>query len=129
MTNHIKTDLIKASVEYVRAGFIDRDTPNRKVKIAMCVAILMADDRAGNEFELTKAIGDRFRGWDDFDRNVMTKIFNFSMVNDRVLVLLDIAMVLKKNNIHWDIDHELCVFLISSFSSTLWETLYAADSL
>lgn len=85
ISEHRNTNLIRASLEYLKLGFVDRDTPVRKVNIAMFVALSIADDQAGDG--LSKAVCERFRGLDDFDRNVMAKIFNFFIYNDRALAL------------------------------------------
>lgn len=93
-------------------------SPDRKVKIAMCVAISIADDSAKNG--LTQQICDRFRGLNDFDHRVMAEIFNLSILNDRALVLLDKAMVPRKSrhaqsSIASDIQHEFCVEFVYFF--------------
>lgn len=66
---------------------------------------------------MTKEICDRFRGLEDFDRQTMTEIFNLSVLNDRVLVLLDNAMILNKKNIRRDIQHEFLVEFVLIFFS------------
>ena len=104
MTKYVNTNLTKACMEFIKAGFVKSDTPARKVKIAMCVVVSIAEGR--HQDGLIKAICDRFRGLEDYDRHVMTEIFNLSMLNDRVLQLLDNAMISKKENIQVDITHE-----------------------
>lgn len=126
-TKHANTNLTNACVEFIRAGFVKRDTPDRKVKIAMCVAVSIADGRA--EDGLVKAICDRFRGLKDYDRTVMTEIFNLSILNDRVLVLLDNAMILRKKNTHADIQHELRVEFILIYFGIVESALRREESL
>ncbi|CAN0139158.1 unnamed protein product [Ectocarpus sp. 6 AP-2014] len=63
----------------------------------MYMATLFANDK--EKTGLTKEVCERFRGLDDFDRHVMTKIFTFSICNDRVCALLDRAMTLKTKDI------------------------------
>lgn len=113
MTKKLNADLTRASVEFLRAGFVGRDTRDRKVHVALCVAIAIADDRA--QHGLAKEICDRFQLMEDFDLRVMTNVFNLSVLNDRVLVLLDNAMVFKKKNMDKDIQHEFCVEFVLSF--------------
>lgn len=73
----------------------------------MYVALKIVDEQM--EDGLFEAVSEqRFQGLDDFDRNVMTRIFNFSICNnDGVLVLLDNAMILKKKSIRPIVDQEL----------------------
>lgn len=103
-TEHRNTNLTKCSLEYLKLGFVDRKTKSRKANIAMWVAVSIADDQ--DDMPLAKAVCERFRDIDDFDRKVMEKIFNFSVCNDRVLALLDDAMILKETSIHQKIEHE-----------------------
>lgn len=113
MTKKLNADLTRASVEYLRAGFVGRETRDRKVHVALCVAISIADDRA--QRGLAKEICDRFQRVEDFDIRVMNNVFKLSVLNDRVLVLLDNAMVFKKKNVDKDIQHEFCVEFVLSF--------------
>lgn len=121
MTKHVKTNLTKACMELIRAAIVERDSRDRKVKIVLCVAISIADDSFGDG--LTKEICDRFRGLEDFDRQTMTEIFNLSVLNDRVLVLLDNAMILNKKNIRRDIQHEFLVEFVLIFFSIVESAL------
>lgn len=111
-------NLIKASLEFLKLGFADRDTPVRKVNIALYVAITVAEDY-GDQYGLAKEICDRFRSLGNFDRDVMMKIFNFSLCNERVLALLDKAMTPKKTkNVEAALDHELRVeFIVLYFNA------------
>lgn len=117
VTEHRNTNLIKASLEFLKLGFIDRDTHVRKLNIAMWIALTMADDQTEDGF--SKAVCERFHGLDDFDRKVMEKIFNFSICNDRVLALLDNAMILKKKKIHRAIEHEFRAEFIVLFFNVI----------
>ncbi|CAM9140244.1 unnamed protein product [Ectocarpus sp. 8 AP-2014] len=96
-TGNDNTDLIKASQEYLKLGFVDHDTPPRKVNLAMWVAVSIANDHGNNEF--AKEVCERFRGLGDFDRNVMEDLFRFSMYNDRIGKLLDKVMIERENNL------------------------------
>jgi len=112
-TEHKNTNLIKASLQYLKLGFVDADTPIRKVNVAMWVAVSAAYDH--HNTRLAEEIGARFQRLDDFDRNVMEKIFSFSIYNERVGKLLDKAMVEKKRGIHLVIEHELNVEFVLLF--------------
>lgn len=103
-TGNDNTDLIKASQKYLKLGFVDHDTPPRKVNLAMWVAVSIANDHGNNEF--AKEICERFRSLGDFDRNVMEDLFRFSMYNDRIGKLLDRAMIERENNLTGAIDLE-----------------------
>ncbi|CAM9098125.1 unnamed protein product [Ectocarpus sp. 12 AP-2014] len=105
VTEHENTNLIRCSLQYLKLGFVDDSTKLRKVNIAMWVAVSIADDHEDDTF-LAKAVCERFRRIDDFDRDAMTKIFNFSICNKRVLALLDDAMILREKSIHRKIEHE-----------------------
>lgn len=99
-------NLDTAAASFLRAGFPGREPCDLKVSIALCVARSIADGRA-EEDGLVKAICDRFRGLEDFDHHAMEEIFSFSSWNDRVGVLLDEAMVLRRQRcIMRDIWHE-----------------------
>lgn len=113
MTKYVNKNLTRACKAFIRAGFANRNTCDRKVNIAMCVAISIASDQAASG--LTKEICDRLRGVEDFDRYVMTEIFNFSTVNDRVLAILDNAIIRKKKNVNKDIQHEFCIEFVLTF--------------
>lgn len=117
-TKHKTANLMKASLEFLKLGFSDRDTPVRKVSIALYVAITIADDLRG-EGDLATEICNRFRGLGNFDREVMLKIFNFSLCNERVLALLDKAMVQNNaKHVRAVIDHELRVeFIVLYFNA------------
>lgn len=127
ITQHRNTNLIRASIDYLKLGFIDRDTPVRKVKMAMCVALSIAAEQ--KEGGLSQAVCERFRGINDFDRNVMTRIFSFSICNERVLALLDNAMILKAKNIHPAIDHEFRVEFIELFFNIMESLVRRGDTL
>lgn len=115
ITDRLNTNLVKASLEYIKLGFRDRSAT--KAKISLYVASLIADgkDKAG----LAKEVCDRFRVIDDFDRNAMEKIFHFSLCNDRVRRLLDNTMISKTENIHPAIKHEFDVELILIFFNVM----------
>ena len=116
-TEHKNTNVIKASVRYLKLGFADVNTPIRKVNIAMWVAVSTAYDHNDNRF--AKEVCARFEGIDDFDRNVMEKILSFSIYNARVGKLLDKAMVEETKGIYPLIEHELSVeFIVLFFSTT-----------
>ena len=131
MTKYVSTNLTTACMEFIKAGFVKRDTKARKIKIAMCVAFSIAEGR--DKDGLIKAICDRFRQLEDYDRTVMTEIFNLSILNDRVLELLDKAMILKKenekNNIHTDIRHEFHVEFILIFFGVVESALRREEHL
>ncbi|CAM9544959.1 unnamed protein product, partial [Pylaiella littoralis] len=116
VTVHKNTNLIKASLEYLKLGFSDRATTVRKVNIALCVAINIGVDK-DDENGLANEICKRFRCIENFDREHMMKIFNFSLCSDRVLALLDKTMVQKTKNAGAAIDHELRVeFIVLHFN-------------
>ncbi|CAB1107435.1 unnamed protein product [Ectocarpus sp. CCAP 1310/34] len=96
VTGKDNTDLIKASQEYLKLGFVDRDTPIRKVNIALWVAVSLANDHDNNKF--AQEVCERFQGLYDYDRNVMEKIISFSMYNDRIGKLLDKVMIRQESN-------------------------------
>ena len=119
VTTHKNANLIKASLLFLKLGFADRDTPVRKVNIALYVAIAVAEDH-GDRYGLTKEICDRFRSLENFDREQMMKIFNFSLCNERVLALLDKSMAQRNKikNVGAAIDHELRVeFIVLYFNA------------
>ncbi|CAB1105265.1 unnamed protein product [Ectocarpus sp. CCAP 1310/34] len=83
----------------------------------MHVAVIVATSMATGEAErgLDKEICDRFRRLQDFDRKVMTELFHLSIVNDRVRVLLEDALVRRKKTIGIDIRHEFSVEFVLLF--------------
>ncbi|CAB1099479.1 unnamed protein product [Ectocarpus sp. CCAP 1310/34] len=83
------TNLVKGALEYLRQGFADPDTPDRKVSIALYVAIYIGHDHDDGDGVLAKEFCERFQVLGNYDANVMTKIFNLSLWNDRILSLLD----------------------------------------
>lgn len=113
---HRNTNLIRASLEFLKMGFGDPSaTTDREVKIALCIALSIADNHSG----LSKAIYERCRCLTDFDRSIMTKIFHFSTCNERVLALLDSALVMKTKKIHPRIELEFRVEFIALFLNTV----------
>ena len=109
--------LTRACMEFLAPIFVGgkNQNPDRKVKIAMYVAISIADRHA--EHGLAKQICDRFRNLDDLDSRVMADIFNLCILNDRTLLLLDKAMVLRKSrrSLARDIQHEYRVEFVFVF--------------
>ncbi|CAM9947501.1 unnamed protein product, partial [Ectocarpus fasciculatus] len=123
-----KTKLTKACMEYIRGAFAERDTPDRKLKIAMCVVVSIASGLADKD-GLTKAICDRFRGLDDYDHRAMSDVFNLSILNDRALALLNKVMILKKKNVRRDIQHEFRVEFVLIFFGMLESALRRGEAL
>ena len=109
------TNLSLAAVNYIRHGFKDSNVSMHKIKIAMYVAVLQANFEGGDDLGLGKAVCERFRGVEDFDREAMTKIFHFSVCNDRVRLLLDNILISKTTKIHAAIEHEFRIEFILSF--------------
>lgn len=131
VTPNNNANLITASLAYLKLGFADHDTPLRKVKIALYVAIVIADDKSNKQNGLAKEICKRFRFEENFDREQMMKIFNFSLCNDSVLALLDKTMVDKTNvkNACAAIDHELRVEFIMLYFSIMTNLVGRGQSL
>ncbi|CAN0485316.1 unnamed protein product [Ectocarpus sp. 12 AP-2014] len=120
--------LSKAARSFIRTGFPDGNTSDRKVAIAVCVARSIAKGRDGEDRSV-KAICDRFRGVEDFDRRVMKKIFSLSLCSDRVLTLLDEIMVLKKKKgVLRDVERELQVEFILMFFDILANIVKRGES-
>lgn len=117
VTRYKTTNIIRASLEFLKSGLRGGRTDARKANIAMYVAVLIADDQ--DKDGLAKEVCERFRGIDDFDRTVMTKIFRFSICNDRVRALLDSAMLRKTKNIYPAIDREFRVEFIVLFFNVM----------
>lgn len=115
VTDRPNTNLVRASLEYLKSGFHDRSAT--KAKISLYVAILIADDK--DKTGLAKEVCDRFRVINDFDRHAMEKIFNFSLCNDRVRRLLDNTMVSRTENIHPTIVHEFDVEFVLIFFNVM----------
>lgn len=131
VTPNDNANLITASLAYLKLGFADHDTPLRKVKIALYVAIVIADDESNNQNGLAKEICKRFRFEENFDREQMMKIFNLSLCNDSVLALLDKTMVdkTKVKNACAAIDHQLRVEFIVLYFSIMTNLVRRGQSL
>lgn len=109
------TDNIQAAREYLKMAFVDRDF--LKADIALRIALSMSDDSTEDVF--SKAVCERFRDLDDYDPELMDKIFDFSICNDRVLTLLDNVMISKTVQDDKAIDHELHIEFIFLFFNGL----------
>lgn len=120
--------VMKASLAYLKLGFRGSYTPLRKINIALYVAITIADDHE-DESGLAREICTRFRNLDNFDKDQMMKIFNFSLCSDRVTALLDKVMVEKIKNVGAAIDHELRVEFIVLYFSILESLVRRGQSL
>lgn len=110
-TEYRNTNMVKASLEYLRQGFADPHTPDRKVSIALYVSIYIGHDHDEDDGVLAKEFCKRFQVLANYDANVMTKIFNLSLRNDRILALLDatVAPGRKKKGTFALIMHEFRV--------------------
>lgn len=110
-TEHAHTNLTKACMEFMEAEVFDKDPASeRKARIAFCVAMSIATDRA--QTGLAKEICDRLRKVEDFNRHLMVEVFNLSGVTDRVCALLDDVIIHRKKHAIKDVQHELCVELV-----------------
>lgn len=112
-TTHRNTNFIKASLEFLKDGFVDRDTSYRKVRIALYVSICIGSDE--DDEGLAMEVCKRFQRVENFEREVMTKIFNFSLCNPRVMALLDAVMLEKTKKVGKKVDHELRVEFVTLF--------------
>ncbi len=113
-TEHAHTNLTKACMEFVKAEVFDKDpASDRKARIAFCVAMSIATDRA--QTGLAKEICDRLRKVEDFNRHLMTEVFNLSVVTERVRTLLDDVIVHRKKHVSRDVHHELRVEFVLLF--------------
>lgn len=130
VTPNNNANLITASLAYLQRGFVDHDTSLRKVKVALYVAIVIADDLESKEQNgLAKEICKRFRFEENFDRQQVMKLFNFCLCNDRVLALLDKTMIENAKNAEAAIDHELRVEFITLYFSIMTNLVGRGQSL
>ncbi|CAB1099478.1 unnamed protein product [Ectocarpus sp. CCAP 1310/34] len=112
-TEHAHTNLTKACMEFMKAEVFDKDpASDRKARIAFCVAMSIATDRA--QTGLAKEICDRLRKVEDLNRHLMVEVFNLSIVTDRVCILLD-DVIIHRKHVSKDIQHELCVEFVLLF--------------
>lgn len=113
-TEHAHTNLTKACMEFMKAEvFVKDSSSERKTRIAFCVAMSIATDRA--QSGLAKEICDRLRKVEDLNRHLMVEVFNLSIVTDRVCTLLDDVIIHRKKHVSKDIQHELCVEFVLLF--------------
>ncbi|CAB1116766.1 unnamed protein product [Ectocarpus sp. CCAP 1310/34] len=112
-TEHVHTNLTKACMEFMKAEVFDKDTSDRKVMVAIRVAVSIAIGEA--QRGLAKEICDRLRKVEDFNRYLMTEVFNLSIVTDRVCTLLDDVIIHQKKHVSKDIQQELCVEFVVLF--------------
>lgn len=125
-TEHAHTNLTKACMEFVKAEVFNKDpAPERKARIAFCVAMSIATDRA--QTGLAKEICDRLRRVEDFNRHLMVEVFNFSVVTDRVCTLLDDVILHRKKHASRDVHHELCVEFVLLFFGIVESILRRGD--
>ena len=126
-TKHRNTTFIKASLEFLRGGFVDRDTSSRKVRIALYVSICIGSDE--NDEGLAMEVCKRFQRVENFEREVVTKIFNFSLCNSRVLRLLNAVMLEKTKKVNKKVDHELHVEFVMLFVMIVESLLLRGEDL
>lgn len=111
------TDLVKASLAFLKKPFVASGADDRKANVAMYIATLLADDN--DKSYLAKEICDRFRYLDDFDRPTMTSMFKFVICNKRVCDLLDRVMVKKEKNMTPHIVHHFHVEFVEIFFNVM----------
>lgn len=130
-TGYMNTNLVKAALKYLKLGFADPDTPDRKVSIALYVAIYTGHDYDDDDGVLAKEFCKRFQVLGNYDANVMTKIFNLSLCNKRTLALLDttIAPGRKKKDTFAMINHEFRVEFVLLFFNVVKSLVLRGQSL
>ncbi|CAM9508667.1 unnamed protein product [Pylaiella littoralis] len=130
-TGYTNTNLVRAALVYLKLGFADPDTPDRKVSIALYVAIYTGHDHDDDDGVLAKEFGKRFQVLGNYDANVMTKIFNLSLCNKRTLTLLDttIAPGRKKKDTFAMINHEFRVEFILLYYKVVRSLVLRGQSL
>jgi len=107
------TELVKASLAFLKKPFVASGADDRKANVAMYIATLLADDR--DKSDLAKEICDRFGYLDDFDRPIITSMFKFVICNKRACDLLDRVMVKKEKNMTPHILHHFHVEFVEIF--------------
>ncbi len=111
-TVYTNTNLVTAALEYLKGSFGTSVTSDRKISIALYVAIYIGHDHDHDDDDcvLAKEFCKRFQGVENYDKHMMTKMFNLSLCNDRILALLDAVMSpgkkKKRKDIAALIDHE-----------------------
>lgn len=115
--DYTDTELVKASLAFLKKPFVASGADDRKANVAMYIATLLADDQ--DKSDLAKEICDRFRYLDDFDRPIMTSMFKFVICNKRVCDLLDRVMVKKEKNMTPHIVHHFHVEFVEIFFNVM----------
>lgn len=130
-TGYTNTNLVQAALVYLKLGFADPYTPDRKVSIALYVAIYTGHDHDDDDGVLAKEFCKRFQVLGNYDANVMTKIFNLSLCNKRTLALLDttIAPGRKKKDTFAMINHEFRVEFILLYFKVVKSLVLRGQSL
>lgn len=130
-TGSANTNLVRAALEYLKKSFATSDTSDRKISIALYVAIYIGHDHGDDDGVLAKEFCKRFQGVENYDKHMVTKIFNLSLCNDRILALLDAATSSgkKKKDVIALIDHEFRVEFILLYFQVVKSLVLRGQSL
>ena len=88
-------NLTKACLKYLKEGFY-MENRDRESNLLLCIAIELSTNTTN---KLILEFYNHLDTLDDFDRENVKNIFNFSIINERVICILKDAMNHEKKNI------------------------------